>query len=361
MFAEPWQAQAFALAVKLSEQGHFTWKEWAAALAAELKAASERGEPDDGSRYYEHWLAALERLVTSRGLTGTAALNERKEAWADAYRHTPHGKPVALGEDQPMTVTTKRPKEYYHQRSSAEMNKHLLEASWSARQKVALTCRILAEEGHESALAGQISSRADKPGTYWMLRFGLGFDEASASNVQLVDDDLKVLEGEGMANPANRFHLWIYRNRPEINCIVHTHPPYCSALSIIGEPLEPAHMDTSMFYDDCAWLPEWPGVPIGDEEGEIISNAIGNKRAILLAHHGQLCACKTMEEACVLAIFIERAARMQLLARSAGTIKKIKPELAKEAHDYRLKPKAIGATFHYFARRVLRKDAECLK
>ena len=64
-----------------------------------------------------------------------------------------------------MTVTTTRPKEYYHQRSSAEMDKHLLEASWSARQKVALTCRILAKEGHESALAGQISSRADKPGT----------------------------------------------------------------------------------------------------------------------------------------------------------------------------------------------------
>src|SRR5215467_14276481 len=100
VFAEPWQAQAFALAVKLSEQGHFTWKEWAAALAAELKAASDSGEPDDGSRYYEHWLAALERLVTSRGLTGTAALSERKEAWADAYRHTPHGKPVALDAGQ---------------------------------------------------------------------------------------------------------------------------------------------------------------------------------------------------------------------------------------------------------------------
>jgi nitrile hydratase accessory protein len=82
---------------KLSEQGHFTWKEWAAALAAELKAASDRGEPDDGSWYYEHWLVALERLVTSRGLTNSAALSERKEAWADAYRHTPHGKPVDLG------------------------------------------------------------------------------------------------------------------------------------------------------------------------------------------------------------------------------------------------------------------------
>lgn len=96
VFAEPWQAQAFALAVKLSEQGHFTWPEWAEALAGELKAAADRGEPDDGSRYYEHWLAALERLVTSKGLTDSDALHERKEAWADAYRHTPHGKPVAL-------------------------------------------------------------------------------------------------------------------------------------------------------------------------------------------------------------------------------------------------------------------------
>ncbi len=96
MFAEPWQAQAFALAVRLSEQGHFTWKEWAAALAEELKSAAARGEPDDGSRYYEHWLRALERLVTEKGLSDSAALAERKQAWADAYRRTPHGKPVQL-------------------------------------------------------------------------------------------------------------------------------------------------------------------------------------------------------------------------------------------------------------------------
>ena len=96
MFAEPWQAQAFALAVKLSEQGHFTWKEWAAALAHELRAAADRGEPDDGSRYYEHWLAALERLVAAKGLADPTALIARKEAWTDAYRNTPHGRPVAL-------------------------------------------------------------------------------------------------------------------------------------------------------------------------------------------------------------------------------------------------------------------------
>jgi nitrile hydratase accessory protein len=96
VFREPWEAQAFALAVKLSEQGHFTWKEWAAALADELKAAADRGEPDDGSHYYEHWLATLERLVTAKGLSDRVSLAARKDAWADAYRHTPHGKPVEL-------------------------------------------------------------------------------------------------------------------------------------------------------------------------------------------------------------------------------------------------------------------------
>ena len=105
----------------------------------------------------------------------------------------------------------------------------------------------------------------------------------------------------------------------------------------------------------------WPGPPIGDEEGKLIHEALGNNRSILLAHHGQLCACGTIEEAAVLAIFIERAARMQLLARAVGPIKPLKPEAAEEAHDYRLEPKAVGATFNYFARRVLRKTSEVLQ
>ena len=91
VFAEPWQAQAFALAVRLSEQGYFTWSEWAATLAEELKGAA-----DDGSHYYDHWLAALESLVAAKGLADPSALEARKEAWAEAYRRTPHGKPVEL-------------------------------------------------------------------------------------------------------------------------------------------------------------------------------------------------------------------------------------------------------------------------
>jgi len=92
VFAEPWQAQAFALALKLHEGGAFTWTEWAAALSAELA-----GDPtDDGSRYYEHWVAALEGLANGRNLTAPGELAARKEAWKDAYLRTPHGQPVSL-------------------------------------------------------------------------------------------------------------------------------------------------------------------------------------------------------------------------------------------------------------------------
>ena len=92
VFSEPWQAQAFALAVRLNAEGAFTWTEWAAALSRELA----RHPADDGSGYYLYWVAALETLITERGLLTAADLASRKDAWADAYRHTPHGKPVEL-------------------------------------------------------------------------------------------------------------------------------------------------------------------------------------------------------------------------------------------------------------------------
>lgn len=95
-FAEPWEAQAFALALQLHAQKAFTWQEWTQALSRRLAAA---GPDDRGSRYYEHWLAALEELVTEKRLAGAGELAARKEAWARAYRQTPHGRPVELARE----------------------------------------------------------------------------------------------------------------------------------------------------------------------------------------------------------------------------------------------------------------------
>jgi nitrile hydratase accessory protein len=96
VFAAPWQAQAFALAVQLHAQGLFTWPQWAEALAAEIRAA---GAGDDGSRYYEHWVAALEKLVAARGAADASALSARADAWRRAAAATPHGSPITLDND----------------------------------------------------------------------------------------------------------------------------------------------------------------------------------------------------------------------------------------------------------------------
>ncbi len=99
VFEEPWQAQAFAMAVKLHERGVFTWNEWADALSGEIQRAQAAGDPDTGSTYYRHWLATLERLVVEKGLGTAGALSERKDAWDRATRATPHGRPILLAND----------------------------------------------------------------------------------------------------------------------------------------------------------------------------------------------------------------------------------------------------------------------
>lgn len=228
-------------------------------------------------------------------------------------------------------------------------------------EKLVLACRMLGAEGHwQGGLAGQISARGEQPGTYWTLRFGVGADEATPDDLILVDDDLQALDGQSLPNPATRFHLWVYRQRPDVRSIVHTHPPGVSALSMTGQPLAVAHMDATPFFDNCGYLRDWPGLPIADSEGEIIAQALGTKKALLLAHHGLLTAGAGVEEAAVLAIWMEHAAQSQLKAAALGPIRPVRPELARESRDFLLKPEITGLTFQYFARRALRQDPQCL-
>jgi L-fuculose-phosphate aldolase len=248
------------------------------------------------------------------------------------------------------------------QNAYAQMDTHLADSGYSLRQKVALTCRVLFDNGHDSGLAGQITARAHGEGLFFTQRLGLGFDEVSEDNLLVVDEDLNVKEGVGMPNPANRFHAWVYRARPDVNCIIHTHARYSSALSMLEVPLEISHMDNCVLYEDVAFVPKWPGVPVGNEEGELISTALGKKCALLLAHHGLLIAATSLEEACVLGIAFERAAEQQLLAMSAGSIQPIDPGLARDAREWVRRPKRNSMAFSYYARRSLRepRNRDCI-
>ena len=96
VFRAPWEAQAFAMALALHERGAFTWKEWARTLAQVIAEVRQSGEEDTGEHYYRHWLTALERIATDKGLVTGALLRKRKTQWADAARRTPHGKPIEL-------------------------------------------------------------------------------------------------------------------------------------------------------------------------------------------------------------------------------------------------------------------------
>ena len=95
-FREPWEAQAFALAVALHERGLFSWAEWAVALSDEIHSAQARGDPDTGETYYRHWLAALERLVVSKRATDAVTLARYRDAWNHAAKRTRHGTPIEL-------------------------------------------------------------------------------------------------------------------------------------------------------------------------------------------------------------------------------------------------------------------------
>jgi len=238
-------------------------------------------------------------------------------------------------------------KQAFVDRVNREMAADFPTADLPPREALAAACRILAREGHESGLAGQVTARAEA-NRWWTLQFGYGFDEATAERMVLVDEDLQPLSG-GRPNPGVRFHVWIYRKRRDVKAIIHTHAPYASALAATGQPLKTIHMDSAMLHG-TAHLAEWPGVPVADDEGRIISAALGGAKTILLANHGLLSVGSSVEEATYLAVFFERAARMQLRAMAAGGYKEVKPELAAEAREFLLQPSIVRATFAYWAR-----------
>ena len=219
---------------------------------------------------------------------------------------------------------------------------------------------ILADEGHESGLAGQLTARGPDDGSFWTLPLGLAFDEAEESSWLLIDDALNVLAGEGShgirePNPATRFHLWVYRARRDVQAIVHTHPPAASALAAAEQPLVVAHMDATPLFEDTAFLARWPGLPTADREGEVIAGGLGDKHAMLLAHHGILTAGRSVQEAAFLAVFMERMARQQIDAAKIGGSKPVAPEEARRARDFLRTDRIMDITFDAWVRRAERR------
>ncbi|HVC51424.1 MAG TPA: aldolase [Stellaceae bacterium] len=234
------------------------------------------------------------------------------------------------------------------------------DSGWTDPQKLTLACRILAADGHDTVVPGLVSVRTAEPDVFLTLPMGVGLEEVRPGDILTVDGNLQVLHGNGKPPKAVGFLIKMHQLRPDIRCGIHTHAPYTAALSMVDEPLAVAHMDATMFYDDCAFLREWPGNPVTELEGELISQALGPKRAVLLANHGLATVGESIEEAAWMALCFERAVKMQVRARAIGELSPIDPDFARDAHDYMTDPSMIATQFRRFARRVLRADPACL-
>jgi len=257
------------------------------------------------------------------------------------------------------------------------LTQNMFPNDWSLKQKIALTSRILADEGHGKLLSGQVTCRDpdNKDNVYMYTNtYGYPFEITKASNIlridenlNVVDDELNIIDEESpnyrMPNRATRFHMYIYKNNPDINCVIHSHPIYASALSMMGEELVINHMDVMGLYNRTKYIPEWPGVPFGnsaDKEGQWIIDAINEgKNSLLLGHHGLTVVGKNIEEVTHLAYFFELAAKLQILSKSA-TFGKELPNVniteATNARDWRMQDGPVKAYYFSWAEQAFRNN-----
>lgn len=189
--------------------------------------------------------------------------------------------------------------------------------SMPCREKISLSSKILIMEGHGDFNLGHVSAR-DYDGSIWIKPAGMGQEEISASDVISINVGGEVIQGERQPHSEVPIHTAIYRRRPDIRCIVHTHPPNAIALGATGSPLAMLCHDAIPFYRRLGYLHDMPGLIVTAEQGDRLANILGGGNAVLIRNHGIVTAGRTVEEALCLAIHLERACKIQLLCNGNG-------------------------------------------
>jgi L-fuculose-phosphate aldolase len=222
------------------------------------------------------------------------------------------------------------------------------------RQRLAIAGKILAAEGQGDFTRGHISARLpDDPALFLMKPHSVGLDEIAAENLLTIGLDGEVVAGQGRRHSEVYIHSEVYKARGDVNCVLHTHPPYAVALSATGRPMRAYSQPGALFcealgvYDGAISLIRSPAM------GARVAQALGAHRAALLKNHGIVAAAATIEECVVTALMLENAAKVQMIAEAAGgpapefpraDIENLKSQLSK--------PDQFRINFDYLARRV---------
>ncbi len=222
------------------------------------------------------------------------------------------------------------------------------------RERVAVACRVLAMEGHVDITQGHVSAR--HPGTpyYWIKASGLGLDEVTADDVVLVDLEGQLVWGQGRPHSELPIHAEIYRARPDVMAVVHTHPPYATAFAASDVPLRPVSHEGALFWPDVPRYTFTTDLVVTKEQGEALAKTLGSARACLMRNHGIVTVGSSVEEAALFALQLERAAKLQILAACLGpyTWTPDAEVAQKAAHLH--SPRQLERNWSYYVRKLKR-------
>jgi L-fuculose-phosphate aldolase len=226
------------------------------------------------------------------------------------------------------------------------------------KQKMILAGKVLVAEGHDDFTRGHISMRLpDDPLLFFMKPHSIGLDEITRENILTIDLEGKVMAGTARRHSEVYIHSEILKARHDLNCVIHTHPPYSVAFSATGRPMRSFSQPGALFtnalgvYEDSMALIRTPAM------GARVAAALGPNRAALLKNHGVVAVGASIEEAVIMVINLENAAMIQLLAEAAGeTAAEFPAEDVAKLKRETTEPDQFAINFNYLARRVTRRE-----
>jgi L-fuculose-phosphate aldolase len=206
----------------------------------------------------------------------------------------------------------------------------------AARLRADLVCafHVLDLDGQGSGIGGHVTARVPGTESFLCHGFGLAFDEVGTDDLVHASFALERLAGRGRINPTLTFHTAIYRARPDVGCVVHTHADCLVALTATGARFELVTQLASILHDDWAFLDEYDGVILDSDEGEKLARALGPRRALILKNHGLISVGGSIGEAVIGAVVMEACARVQLDAMRGGPVSALPPAAAAAAKRF---------------------------
>jgi L-fuculose-phosphate aldolase len=227
----------------------------------------------------------------------------------------------------------------------------------SLREQVAWACRILALEGYADLTLGHVSARPAGEDMVQIKRKGVALDEVDADDVI----ELDLSHDEVRLTPEMHLeavlHTEVYKARPDVGAVVHGHPPYVTAFAATGATLEMLTHDSVLFSDGLAVFEDTPELITEVAEGRAVAGALGDRRAVILRNHGVLVVGKSVPWAVLTALTLERALRLQSIARSLGTLRPIAPERARQMVAEKYQDRFVDEYWGAWTRRLERLDA----